>query len=107
MDLKELVLSTLEELDDRIAKEEEIRREIQKLHEEETPTAAENSKDIRVTRSDDEIAFLRHTKERLEVLFQGLKSSEIKEPEAKLEITLKYLQLLLAQVNERLDEIKS
>ncbi len=107
MDLKELVLSTLEELDDRIAKEEEIRQEIRKLHEEEVQTEQKTQKDSKPSRSDDEIAFLRHTKERLEVLFQGLKSSEIKEPEAKLEITLKYLQLLLAQVNERLHEIKS
>ena len=57
MDLKELVLSTLEELDDRIAKEEEIRQEIRKLHEEEVQTEQKTQKDSKPSRSDDEIAF--------------------------------------------------
>jgi hypothetical protein len=113
MELRDLVLSTLEELDDRIAKEEEIKAKIIELEEEEkreiqNPVpASEEENRVVVKRSDDELAFLRHTKERLEILFEGLKSSEIKDPEAKLELTLKYLQLLLAQVDERVAEIKS
>jgi hypothetical protein len=113
MELRDLVLSTLEELDDRIAKEEEIKAKIIELEEEEkreiqNPVSDSDEENrVIVKRSDDELAFLRHTKERLETLFEGLKSSEIKDPEAKLELTLKYLQLLLAQVNERVAEIKS
>ena len=113
MELRDLVLSTLEELDDRIAKEEEIKAKIIELEEEEkrevqNPVSGSDEENcVIVKRSDDELAFLRHTKERLETLFEGLKSSEIKDPEAKLELTLKYLQLLLAQVNERVAEIKS
>ncbi len=102
MELRDLVLSTLEELDDRIAKEEELKEKIAETAEEERVEEGAALKRI-----DDELAFLKHTKERLEILFEGLKSSEIKDPEAKLEITLKYLQLLLAQVDERLGELKS
>jgi len=111
MELRDLVLSTLEELDDRIIKEEEIRQKIVEIthgaeSEQEEETVASVNEEKAVARKDDEIAFLKHTKERLEVLFEGLKSSEIKDPEAKLEMTLKYLQLLLAQVDERLSETK-
>lgn len=107
MELRDLVLSTLEELDDRIAKEEEIRQKIVEINEEEVKEAdSETAKEVTKVRSDDEVAFLKHTKERLEILFEGLKSTEIKDPEAKLEITLKYLQLLLAQVDDRLHEVK-
>ena len=114
MELRDLVLSTLEELDDRIAKEEEIKAKIIALEEEDQQEKENSASDhekgeerIVIQRSDDELAFLRHTKERLEILFEGLQSSEIKDPEAKLELTLKYLQLLLAQVDERVAEIKS
>jgi hypothetical protein len=94
MELKDLVLSTLEELDNRIEEAAQSQRESEVAQKPQTGSR------------DEEIAFLEHTKERLEVLFKGLHSSEIKEPEAKLEITLKYLQLLLAQVDARLQQIK-
>ncbi len=118
MELRDLVLSTLEELDDRIAREDELKEKISALHEEDrkeeaakqaqqqTDEEPEENKQIVIQRSDDELAFLKHTRERLQILFEGLKSSEIKDPEAKLEVTLKYLQLLLAQVDERVQEVK-
>ena len=114
MELRDLVLSTLEELDDRIEREDEIKEKIAALEDEDRrrqQAAAQKAQEaeqsaLPVVRSDDEIAFLKHTKERLQTLFEGLKSSEIKDPEAKLELTLKYLQLLLAQVDERVHEVK-
>jgi len=118
MELRDLVLSTLEELDDRIAREDELKETIFALHEEDrkeeaakqaqqqTDEKPDEYKQIVIQRSDDELAFLKHTRERLQILFEGLKSSEIKDPEAKLEMTLKYLQLLLAQVDERVQEVK-
>ncbi len=102
MELRDLVLSTLEELDSMAA--EEHKRET--LQNEQQPDMKAEVKQNAETGSEEEIAFLKHTKERLEVLFKGLHSSEIKEPEAKLEITLKYLQLLLSQVDDRLQQIR-
>lgn len=93
-----MVLSTLEELDARLVQVSEAAPKEERAVE----TEAVKPKD-----HDDEVAFLKHTKERLEVLFEGLKSSEIKAPEQKLELTLRYLQLLLAQVDDRLAEKSS
>lgn len=97
MELRDMVLSTLEELDARLVEVSEATHEERAVERE-----AVKPKD-----HDDEVAFLKHTKERLEVLFEGLKSSEIKAPEQKLELTLRYLQLLLAQVDDRLAEKSS
>jgi hypothetical protein len=98
MELRDLVLSTLEELDSYLDESAALKheKEVQK----------EEKRDDSASHSEEEIAFLKQTKERLEVLFMGLKSPEIKDGEAKLELTLKYLQLLLADVESRLKEIK-
>ena len=101
MELRDLVLSTLEELDTYIDESGVKNRETKPLKEEKADDAASAA-----TPGADEIAFLKQTKERLEVLFTGLKSPEIKDGEAKLELTLKYLQLLLADVESRLEETK-
>ena len=93
MELRELVLCALEEIDEKIEKKSTAREpEIKK---------AQTSR--QVSKNDDEIAFLKHTKERLEVLFEGLKSDEINSFDQKLELTMKYLQLLLSQVDKRLE----
>ncbi len=99
MELRELVLSTLQEMDEKI---EQNRALVKDLTEKEV-RRPEVSK--RASKNDDEIAFLKHTKERLEVLFAGLKSDEIKSFEQKYELTMKYLQLLLSQVDKRLENI--
>jgi len=85
MELRELVKSTVAELD------EIVQREIKEVE----------SKKV----STDEKEFLEFIKSRTEVLFLGLKTKEIANIEDKLEITLKYLEFLLATVDKRLDKI--
>ncbi len=99
MELRELVLSTLEELDTRLETETKRAEHAESAG---GGTLDKGEEERTAQERDDEVAFLKHTKERLEVLFRGLHSPEIKDGEAKLELTLKYLQLLLAQVDERL-----
>ena len=106
MELRDLVLSTLEELDSRVKEEESLHKALQSEQNLSDRPESVDEKAPETGSREEEIAFLKHTKERLEVLFNGLHSSEIKEPEAKLEITLKYLQLLLSQVDERLRQIR-
>ena len=88
MELKELILSTLEELDAKI--EEDGYEELLKKSE---TTASVDTK---------EREFLLHSKERLEVLFDGLKSDENQKVEAKLNLVINFLQFYLTQIDERL-----
>ncbi len=91
MELKELILSTLEELDLKI--EEDGYKE---------KAALQVSK---INTSSDEKEFLLHTKERLEVLFDGLNSDENQKVEAKLNLVINFLQFYLTQVDERLTKV--
>ncbi len=103
MELRDLVLSTLEELDAHLEKREQS---LSVAPEQKRVEPAEAKEEAGRTTGAEEILFLKQTKERLEVLFTGLQSSEIKELEQKLELTLKYLQLLLADVEQRLEATK-
>jgi hypothetical protein len=89
MELKELILSTLEELDVRI--EEDGYKE----------KALEKHSRV-IDDKSDEREFLLHTKERLEVLFDGLNSDETKKIEEKLNLVINFLQFYLTKVDERL-----
>ena len=89
MELKELILSTLEELDVKI--EEDGYKERITMHSPVDDSA-----------KSDEREFLLHSKERLEVLFDGLNSDENQKVEAKLKLVINFLQFYLTQVDERL-----
>jgi len=94
MELKELILSTLEELDTKIKedgyKEPEIKNRIEFAN-------AANS---------DEKEFLLQSKERFEVLFDGLNSEANQKVEAKLNLVTNFLQFYISKIDERLDNIK-
>lgn len=116
MELKELILSTLAELDEKIAedgiKAEELLKEQEERVEEEilTRIEAESQKEEEAKEpaedNSDEVAFLEHSRERMLVLFEGLQAEETKNIEAKLDITLNFLEYYLATIEDRLDEKK-
>ncbi len=104
MELRDLVLSTLEELDEKI--EEEKRSVSKKVVSKALPNVEEKVQTISektTTKPDDEIEFLKHTKERLQVLFEGLKSEDVSDDDQKVELIMKYLQLLFAQIEQRIE----
>jgi hypothetical protein len=53
----------------------------------------------------DEKIFLENLKERIDTLFEGLKSEETTQVEKKLDLTLQYLQYISIIAEERLSEI--
>lgn len=116
MELKELILSTLEELDEKIAedgvkaeellKEQEERVEAEILERIEAESQKEEEVKEPLVDNSDEVAFLEHTRERMLVLFEGLQAEEMKNIEAKLDITLNFLEYYLAIIEDRLDEKK-
>ncbi len=115
MELKELILATLAELDEKIVedgvkaqemlKEQEERVEAEILSRIEAETPKEEAKECEESDSD-ELAFLEHSRERLLVLFEGLQAEETKNIEAKLDITLNFLEYYLATIEDRLEEKK-
>ncbi len=76
MELKDLVLSTISEFDQEI-----------------------------VEKSDEEIEFLKHSKERLVTLFEALKAPNSKKLEAKLSLTLDYLEHSLKSIDNRIETL--
>lgn len=116
MELKELILSTLEELDKKIAAdgvkaEEELKAQEERVEQdileriEAEGHQNELEKELEVQEESDEVAFLEHSKERLLVLFEGLQAEETKNLDAKLDITLNFLEYYLANIEERLEKI--
>jgi len=79
-DLKDVILQTLEELDE---DEESI----------ENPTPTSNDKE-----------FLLNLKEKMLVLFEGLQSPNITHLEQKLDLTINFLEFTLSQIEKRLNE---
>jgi len=80
MDLKNTVLETLEEID-----KEKIVEEIQKDKE-------------------SDIEFLKHLRERLLILFEGLQSPNTQNLDIKIDVTLNFLEYVLAKIEEKLSQ---
>jgi len=113
MELKDVILSTLAEI------EEDI-EETQSSDQQETCKAAENAHECvekkaqstlstpteRPDSLSDEAYFLEHLRERILVLFEGFQSPHNKSVEAKVDLTLNFLEYLLATLDERLKELK-
>jgi hypothetical protein len=77
--LKDVILQTLEEID-----EEEIQT---------ATTSTSNDKE-----------FLLNLREKLLVLFEGLQSPNIIELDKKLDLTLNFLEFILAEIEKKLNE---
>jgi hypothetical protein len=80
MDIKETILETLQELE-----EENI------LVEDEKKESCDRK-------------FLKHIKERLLILFEGLQSPNTQNLDVKLDVTLNFLEYLLVKIEEKLNE---
>jgi len=54
----------------------------------------------------EEIKYLENMRERILVLFEGLQSPNNKNIEAKLDLTINFLEYILSTLDERLDKLK-
>lgn len=103
MELKDMIISTLAELEVSVEKEE--MQDIQK---------GEALKNIDVSSPMDidsitssEKQFYENIRERILVLFEGFQSPNNKNIEAKVDLTLNFLEYLLATIDERLENLKN
>jgi hypothetical protein len=100
MELKDVILSTLAEMDSSNENdvtdviEESIEKSDKKIIQE-TPASL-----------DDEERYLQNIKERLLVLFEGFQSPNNSQIEAKVDLTLNFLEYLLSTIETRLEKIK-
>jgi hypothetical protein len=118
MELKDVILSTLAELDDVVmqaapvkVQESVVVEEIvvhKSIKEVDQPQSFENvlSNEIPAVGSDDEVRMLEGIRERLLVLFEGFQSPNNVNIEAKVDLTLNFFEYLLATIDNRLDTIR-
>lgn len=119
MELKDVILSTLAELDDVVMqaspiKSQEVTVEVEETavikqpsEEETAPSfASVLSQEMPSVGSDDEVRMLEGIRERLLVLFEGFQSPNNVNIEAKVDLTLNFFEYLLATIDNRLDTIR-
>ncbi len=100
MDLKNIILSTLSEIEEDASVKEDNsskRDEIKKLQKKEV---------LKEESFSDEEKFLKSLKERILVLFEGFQAPNNQKLEAKIDLTLNFLEYLLAAIDERLSKIE-
>jgi hypothetical protein len=106
MELKDVILSTIAEIDD--LSEQLTEEKTHSLEEvQETPQHDSDKSDTLVQEesNDSEKRFLEALQERLLVLFEGFQSPNNVHIEAKVDLTLNFLEYLLATVEKRLKNI--
>jgi len=103
MELKDVILSTLEELEH--TKEEASTAVASLASVEKTPTTTSKAS-TSLNSMHNEALFLESMKERIHVLFEGFQSPNNANIEAKVDLTLNFLEYLLSTIETRLKEIK-
>ena len=111
MELKDVILSTLAEMEEEIPKEAinnisasfEIKET--KTVEKFTPKVEKEVSIITSSGIDSEARYLSSIRERLLVLFEGFQAPNNKDIEAKVDMTLNFLEYVLATIDSRLVKI--
>lgn len=108
MELKDVILSTLAEIEELAQTHEPVEEPVEHkevFHAVNEPAESPKSPSSPAVR-DDEIRMLEGIRERLLVLFEGFQSPNNVQIEAKVDLTLNFLEYLLATIDNRLDSIK-
>jgi len=107
MELKDVILSTLAEME-----EENVSQESQSEEVAEVPvtshldTQSDVSLDENNQKVDNELYFLNSIRERLLVLFEGFQAPNNANIEAKIDMTLNFLEYTLATIDERIEKLE-
>ncbi len=109
MELKDMIISTLAELEESVESEENIEQKSESDSKSETITQeieTQNPMDVDSIASS-ETQFYENIRERILVLFEGFQSPNNKNIEAKVDLTLNFLEYMLATIDERLENLKN
>jgi len=94
MELKDVILSTLAEMEDEIQPQPQ---ESQQPH---------PKQEVKVENSDSELNYLNSIRERLLVLFEGFQAPNNVNIEAKVDLTLNFLEYVLATIDSRVESLE-
>ena len=111
MELKDVILSTLAEMEedtplekiDKIEEREEVIVE-KKSPLQETPVQEASATNVNAAES--ELMYLNSIRERLLVLFEGFQAPNNANIEAKVDMTLNFLEYTLATIDERVEKLE-
>jgi len=105
MELKDVILSTLAEMED--VKEPQVVQRVEVKQEEVvTKKEIEVVQTPTIASSDGEMLYLTSIKERLLVLFEGFQAPNNTNIEAKVDMTLNFLEYTLATIDSRIQTLE-
>jgi len=102
MELKDVILSALDEIEH--TKETSVEKK--PIGDATTQVTLQKEQAESSSSSNSEILFLQNMKERIHVLFEGFQSPNNVNIEAKVDLTLNFLEYLLSTIETRLGELK-
>ena len=109
MELEDAILSTLKEIEDK-GKSKLLKPKFSEksfeVKEKKVIHSQTTQKETSTISSNDEEQFLNSTRERLLVLFEGFQAPNNTNIEAKIDLTLNYLEYVLASIDSRIQTIK-
>lgn len=110
MELEDAILSTLKEIEDKgkskLLQPKKKPFDVKEKKELQEPQEAFEQKTEVENSSMDEKAYLTSMRERLLVLFEGFQAPNNTNIEAKIDLTLNYLEYVLASIDTRLERLK-
>ena len=104
MELKDVILSTLAEMEDdtqKVQPQEATQQHVMQPQEQKSNPYEEQSSEL-----DDEMLYLQSIRERLLVLFEGFQAPNNTNIEAKVDMTLNFLEYTLATIDARLEKLE-
>ncbi len=109
MELKDMILSTLEEIEEELPPVDMKQEEnAHKTFEPVETSTKESNETPTLTKSsvDNELFFLKSIRERLLVLFEGFQAPNNNNIEAKVDMTLNFLEYVLVTIDSRVEELE-
>ena len=105
MELEDAILSTLKEIEEK-GKSQLLQPKKKPFEVKEKKEFKQNIQEKNQNNNTQEEMFLLSTRERLLVLFEGFQAPNNTNIEAKIDLTLNFLEYMLASIDNRIDEIK-
>jgi len=106
MELKDVILSTLAEMEENITPEAVNSVEDFKPQQKQEQKVEKESVESDEEKYSDELYFLNSIRERLLVLFEGFQAPNNSNIEAKVDMTLNFLEYTLATIDARVEKLE-
>ena len=115
MELKDVILSTLAEMEEEVPTQainnitnsfEVKEKKVVEIVEQETEVKQEEATTTSSSVVDSELMYLKSIRDRLLVLFEGFQAPNNTNIEAKVDMTLNFLEYVLATIDSRMEKIE-